>query len=773
MQSLVQSVLMLWLLGIATCACAAEQRHRVLVSTDIGGTDPDDIQSLVYLLLYADVLEIEGIVSSPYGEGREQDILRVIDAYEQDFSRLRNHTSAYPKPESLRAITKQGATERAPADGVRKATAGSEWMVTCAERDDPRPLHVLVWGGLEDLAQALHDAPQILPKLRVYWIGGPNKKWSVDAYNYIEQQHPRLWMIEANATYRGWFVGGPEKGPWSNDGFVATHVAGHGALGELFVRAKRDLKMGDTPSVARLLSGSVDDPTQPSWGGRFVPIWDERKTVFDRLTTETDKVEVFGVTEFALPVPAGYQQENRTTMVFLGSRPASPGVLKGQQLRFRFSPRDAKAWPFELKSDFAGLNGQQGSFEAVPPPLERTRKTSAVHPNWWIDDPDPAMAEGVHPGARSVSRWRTRFLRDFAGRLDRCQPESSKESTADVAMPNRWGEAYLQLPPAWYATADALGVADSVMRYQSPQGGWPKNTNLAELPKSTAEIPQPGDGRANTIDNGATTLPIQFLARVADATGDADCKASVARGLDYLLAAQYDVGGWPQFYPLRKGYYSHITYNDGAMIHVMELLHDVVGGEGPFTFVDAERRSQAEAAIAKGIKCILETQVWQDGKPAVWCAQHDVGTLEPAWARAYEIPSLSGSESVGITRFLMEKAPQTPEVVAAIEGAIAWFKAVQIRGLKYVCGRNSRGERDCWVEPDSDAPPLWARFYDLESNRPLFAGRDRVIHDSLAEVEQERRRGYAYYGNWAKNLLAKNYPRWRAKRERAEKRENR
>ena len=93
-------------------------------------------------------------------------------------------------------------------------------------RDDPRPLHVLVWGGIEDLAQALHDAPDILPKLRVYYIGGPNKMWGVDAYNYIEQHHPTLWMIEANATYRGWFVGGNQTGEWGNKGFVTQHIAG-------------------------------------------------------------------------------------------------------------------------------------------------------------------------------------------------------------------------------------------------------------------------------------------------------------------------------------------------------------------------------------------------------------------------------------------------------------------------------------------------------------------------------------------------------------------
>ena len=206
----------------------AGHRHRVLVSTDIGGTDPDDFQSLVHLLVYADCFDLEGLVSSPYGPGRKEHILEVIDCYASDYVNLRTYSDRYPTPDALRALTKQGETERAPYAGVRRATEGSEWIVTCARRDDPRPLHVLVWGGIEDLAQALHDAPDILPRLRVYWIGGPNKKWSPDAYQYMVTHHPMLSIIEANATYRGWFTGGNQNGPWNNREFVTRHIAGQG-----------------------------------------------------------------------------------------------------------------------------------------------------------------------------------------------------------------------------------------------------------------------------------------------------------------------------------------------------------------------------------------------------------------------------------------------------------------------------------------------------------------------------------------------------------------
>ncbi len=246
---------------------------------------------------------------------------------------------------------------------------------------------------------------------------------------------------------------------------------------------------------------------------------------------------------------------------------------------------------------------------------------------------------------------------------------------------------------------------------------------------------------------------MQFLALVADATGDARYQDAFLRGLDYLLAAQYPNGGWPQFYPLRKGYYSHITFNDGAMMHVMTVLRDVANSEPPYTFVDPSRRARAAAAVAQGIDCILRTQIKQHGKPTVWCAQYDEQTLEPAAARNYEVPSLSGSESVGIVRFLMEEKNPSPEIITAIEGAVAWFKAVQINGVRYRRVRTADGQRDGLVESDPTAGPLWARFYEIDSNRPIFVGRDQVIHYSLEEIERERRGGYAYYGGWAASLL--------------------
>ena len=394
-------------------------RHRVIVSTDIGGTDPDDFQSMVHLLLYADVLDIEGLISSPFGPGRKKHILEVLTHYERDFSNLSHFSDAYPTPGELRAITKQGATERADYSGVDMPTEGSRWIIERAQADDPRPLYVLIWGGLEDLAQALHDAPDILPKLRVYWIGGPNKKWSPDAYQYIAENHPELWIIEANATYRGWFVGGDQSGELGNSEFVEKNVANKGSLGTFFnIQLGGVIKMGDTPSVAWLLKGNPDNPSNPGWGGQFVRTWDLPYYRFERMTTEADSMQEFGILELVLPLETPPKE---TAEAFLEvTNQSLQGYLPGDgTVRFRFSPKAAGSYILKIKSDIPEINGLSGSITAYTPLPDAAEHPTSIHPNWWTDNPSQELKEKGHIGVRTISRWREDYLVDFATRLDR------------------------------------------------------------------------------------------------------------------------------------------------------------------------------------------------------------------------------------------------------------------------------------------------------------------------------------------------------------------
>ena len=317
------------------------------------------------------------------------------------------------------------------------------------------------------------------------------------------------------------------------------------------------------------------------------------------------------------------------------------------------------------------------------------------------------------------------------------------------------------------ACADDAPVVETVLAYQRDSGGWPKNYDRKRI-LTTSEQRQLQKQRAQadtTIDNGATYTEIRLLAAAFDASGEPKLKFAALRGIDYLLKGQLDNGGWPQKFPGGRGYAREVTFNDNAMVGVMNLLKDIADNTLPFDFVPSSVRGRSASAVKRGISCVLKSQILVDGAPASWCAQHDRRTLAPCRGRSYELPSLSGSESVGIVRFLMRIEKPDPNVRRAIEGAIAWFKRVELRGIRLerkIEGIHPGG-MDTVVVRDPSAPSLWARFYDLHSNKPIFSSRDGVPRANLAEISHERRNGYSWMGPYARALLDEDLPRWRAR----------
>jgi hypothetical protein len=247
------------------------EKPRVIVSTDIGGSDPDDFQSMVHYLIYADVFDTEGLISSPPQAGRARDILTCIEAYEKDYANLSSWSRDYPDPDALRRIVRQGAINSQSDDKPGQAVSeGAQLIIKQAKVDDPRPLYVLVWGSITDVAEAVHKDPSIKAKLRVYSIGSWNTRNDPKARDYLFNHHPDLWWIENDTTFRGMYMGGLQTGDLGNRPFIKEHVKGHGDLGRLLNQKKADIKMGDTPSVLYLLHGNPNTPEAPHWGGAFV-----------------------------------------------------------------------------------------------------------------------------------------------------------------------------------------------------------------------------------------------------------------------------------------------------------------------------------------------------------------------------------------------------------------------------------------------------------------------------------------------------------------------
>lgn len=314
-------------------------------------------------------------------------------------------------------------------------------------------------------------------------------------------------------------------------------------------------------------------------------------------------------------------------------------------------------------------------------------------------------------------------------------------------------------------------VADNMLLFQRNYGGWPKHyqEQKVDYKRSYSEqekalITDEKNRNDATIDNEATTKEIKYLIKTYKQTKNKTYLSAAENGIKYLLRMQYKNGGFPQFYPDLSSYKHCITYNDWAMVNVLNVLNDVALKRNGFNVVDSTLFKPSKLAVEKGVQCMLKTQVKVKGKLTVWCQQHDEKTLKPAPARKFELISLSGAESVGIVKFLMNYEHQSPEITKAVEAAIEWFKKNKIEGYKYedVPDSTLPKGRDRVLIPEA-GNVLWARFYTIETNEPFFCGRDGIKRKNVSEIEHERRIGYAWYGSWAKDLLEKDYPNWNSK----------
>lgn len=262
-------------------AIAANEKHRVIVLTDIEA-DPDDTQSLIRLLLYANSLEIEGLIAttSTHQKNRvaPESIKNVLTAYGKVHANLEKHEQGYPTEAELLKLVKQGLPEYGMnAVGEGKDSEGSDWIIEVLEKDDERPVWISVWGGVNTLAQALFkirktksksDAKKLISKLRVYTISDQD-----DSGIWIRNEFPDLFYIVSpggyfNATWIGinQVVKGIDNAEISNDWLTENIQQNHGPLGALYPDVAYGME-GDTPAYLSLIPNGLNAPNQPNWGG--------------------------------------------------------------------------------------------------------------------------------------------------------------------------------------------------------------------------------------------------------------------------------------------------------------------------------------------------------------------------------------------------------------------------------------------------------------------------------------------------------------------------
>ena len=314
-------------------------------------------------------------------------------------------------------------------------------------------------------------------------------------------------------------------------------------------------------------------------------------------------------------------------------------------------------------------------------------------------------------------------------------------------------------------------IAQNILLFQRDNGGWSSNWDPLRIlgPEEAARIPSQRPNLDTTLDNRASYPQTEYLASAFNLTQNAAYRDAAIRGLQFLLKAQHPSGAWPHSWPDTKNYRPHLTFMDDVTVGTLTTVRKAARGEAPFTFLPQELRDQLAEATRRGEAALLKLQVVVDGTPTVWAGQYDEKTLEPTNARPFELVSLVSAESVNVVRYLMSIENPNPEVTRAIEAAIAWFKAATIHGLRVERVKiaptrfpNHTATVDVVATPDPAAPPTWARFYEIGTNRPFMANRDGKKVYSLAEVALERRTGYAWYTRAPAPLLDDEYPRWNA-----------
>jgi PelA/Pel-15E family pectate lyase len=303
---------------------------------------------------------------------------------------------------------------------------------------------------------------------------------------------------------------------------------------------------------------------------------------------------------------------------------------------------------------------------------------------------------------------------------------------------------------AWMQGADARQLAEVILSYQTPSGGWSKHVDFTQGPRATGQSFFSENEQWHyiaTIDNNSTTSQMTFLARLDAAQPDARYRAAFLRAVSYLLDAQFPNGCWPQVYPMEGGYHDNATFNDDAIVNVATILQAV--GAGQPAFVPGALRQSATAAAGHAVDCMLAAQTRVGGTLTIWPQQADPLSLEPADARSYEHRSLTAKESVPVLLFLMALDTPDPSVVAAVHAASDYLERTKIMGIAY----------DNQVETKvPGAGPIWARMYEIGTDRPIFSNRDGIVLYEWNKLT-DRRSGYAWYTD-APLAFRAQYPAW-------------
>ena len=311
-------------------------------------------------------------------------------------------------------------------------------------------------------------------------------------------------------------------------------------------------------------------------------------------------------------------------------------------------------------------------------------------------------------------------------------------------------EALIQ-PPEWYAREPAVQLAYKVLKFQHMDGGWDKRDEMdvdisdeldAKLAARQFENPS-----WSGFDDRTTWPEIRYLALVWNATDIVEFSMGAMRGFEYCLGAQFECGGWPQFFPFLNPHYTRdIAFHAQVTPELTKLMFDVAENSQMFSFVSPSVKKKAEKVAIKGLDLILRLQQIYKGRHSGWCEHYDPQTLQPKKGRDFEPIAIDSLESSRIIVWLKSRSEHLCRL-AANHGKL-WFKEFAIRGLKFI-----RRPYAAFIF-DDNADRGWFRFYSLEKYIPIFGDSDGSETFAFGQISKERRRNFAWFGHWGEDALS-------------------
>jgi pectinesterase len=295
---------------------------------------------------------------------------------------------------------------------------------------------------------------------------------------------------------------------------------------------------------------------------------------------------------------------------------------------------------------------------------------------------------------------------------------------------------------------------DNILSWQTPSGGWSKNTDVYTQARKPGQNFGVETNYVPTFDNGATFTQIRLLSRAYKNQPREVVAKHLQAAINFLITAQFPIGGGPQTYPLVGNYHDWTTYNDDVISNFIRTYLDI--NDYPNAYAANEIiLGKINTSLRKALDNIIADQIHLTTNTGGWGQQHDPITHSLRPARAFEMSALATTESASLLYQLMRIAKPSDSLKNTIKRGHQWLQETKIEQTRWQ--RNSQGNSE--LVHDKNAPYLWPRMIDTNTGKAVFGDRDGSVHNSIEGISLERQNNYGWYQTSPEKILLE-FPKW-------------